>query len=306
MSDTTTIPESMASSPPTEPRDPTQQPTSTTATSNDTNSLAAEFTCFPKLPIEMRLKIWKCAANIPRNVDLWIGAAYSNMSMWGVGSPSHEYIFSTSSPPAILHICRESRHEGLSNYALAFGTEYSVGRNRVTEEATVYVNWEADTICLMNSDIFTAMTAVPRKGNCIFNLLEQCIVGGLRALAMEVGPRRSSTVMIICGARRSFEIPLSAVIRMRSLEDIILFNKQWDPNETLLSPKAKIEFQDGSPSKMIERAEQQLDKEFASVRDNPNAGNFHQPTGHRCAMVVVKVPDTPASSTQSDNASRSA
>jgi hypothetical protein len=69
-----------------------------------------EFTLFPKLPKEIRLKIWKDAAAIPRNVDLWIGPGdREDEDSLGLMTAIHVWFYSTSAPPAVLSTSHESR-----------------------------------------------------------------------------------------------------------------------------------------------------------------------------------------------------
>ncbi|TAQ89483.1 hypothetical protein B7494_g2149 [Chlorociboria aeruginascens] len=67
------------------------------------------FKPFPKLPTELRLQIWKFASWAPRTIEL-------NFCI------VDEKFIDFGHPPAILHVCRESREVGLSFYSLSFGT----------------------------------------------------------------------------------------------------------------------------------------------------------------------------------------
>jgi hypothetical protein len=69
------------------------------------------FTCFPKLPIELRHKIWKYASFVTRNICV------SVMEMGTIDHIDDDYllvdfdpfIYSTGSAhPSILHACHES------------------------------------------------------------------------------------------------------------------------------------------------------------------------------------------------------
>ncbi|KAH8786333.1 hypothetical protein F5882DRAFT_123013 [Hyaloscypha sp. PMI_1271] len=69
------------------------------------------FTKFPKLPPELREKIWKehCGDYEPRVVDLWLKES----------STEDNLIYCTHSrAPAILHTSSEARHIGLQHYDL--------------------------------------------------------------------------------------------------------------------------------------------------------------------------------------------
>ncbi|KAH7418386.1 hypothetical protein BKA64DRAFT_198050 [Cadophora sp. MPI-SDFR-AT-0126] len=68
----------------------------------DTEEL--KFTLFPKLPVELRFKIWRDAQPHPRVIDI----------IFTEDSPNHS--FSTATPPVLLYVCRESRSETLRIY----------------------------------------------------------------------------------------------------------------------------------------------------------------------------------------------
>ncbi|KAH8786907.1 hypothetical protein BGZ57DRAFT_1001968 [Hyaloscypha finlandica] len=146
-----------------------------------------EFTCFPILPKELRLKTWKHAAAIPRNIDLWVGpwGIDSTHGLFAIVDRPHYYYMSTTLPPAILSTCQESRQEGLAIYKFAFGTETHVGRHHHSSDPYIYINWSADTLCLMNPDELY-FSHIPHKG-ILLNLVEQCNAGQLRAVAFNKG-----------------------------------------------------------------------------------------------------------------------
>ncbi|KAG4424790.1 hypothetical protein IFR04_002138 [Cadophora malorum] len=94
------------------------------------------FTVFPELPFELRLKIWHCIAQGPRTVTITYGSqatrhkgkTISRFDGWGTPEPA----------PIILHICHESRVEGLKSYQLAFGSHFHA--------AKIYFNFAADIL----------------------------------------------------------------------------------------------------------------------------------------------------------------
>lgn len=69
-----------------------------------------QFTRFPDLPPELRLKIWKIASQALRTLELF----YRHI---GREIRCHQ------APPALLHVCHESREVGLEVYHLSFGSE---------------------------------------------------------------------------------------------------------------------------------------------------------------------------------------
>ncbi|CAG8951780.1 hypothetical protein HYFRA_00005584 [Hymenoscyphus fraxineus] len=114
---------------------------------------ATEFTCFPRLPTELRFKIWGVICNTSR--DLWIGTTYysdtsdysklSEDEKEGMRSVFRYYTFSL--PPAVLHVSHESRFEGLKYYTLAFGSGYRAAGHKFETNPRTYVNFQVDRIC---------------------------------------------------------------------------------------------------------------------------------------------------------------
>ncbi|KAH9219227.1 hypothetical protein DL95DRAFT_405149 [Leptodontidium sp. 2 PMI_412] len=100
-----------------------------------------KFLLFPKLPLELRNLVWADAASEPRYVDIHSSIVNSRF-------------FSTSHVPALLHANAESRAVGLKHYKATFGF---AARSSEEEEVSgcaleprIYVNWAADTICVMS------------------------------------------------------------------------------------------------------------------------------------------------------------
>ncbi|KAH8778117.1 hypothetical protein BGZ57DRAFT_884302 [Hyaloscypha finlandica] len=83
-------------------------------TESDTTIMAlaplSQFTKFPELPTEIRLKIWGYAATTQRLLELQYCIA-------------DRKFFSFQKLPAILHTSQESRDVGLCYYHLSFGTD---------------------------------------------------------------------------------------------------------------------------------------------------------------------------------------
>lgn len=104
--------------------------------------------CFNGLPIELRLQIWKKAAFIPRNVDVWNKEIFISDQDEARAYAVPYRMISRTPPPAILHVCRESRNEGLKHYMLEFGTTKDVGEFVVTSKPKIYINPVVDTLCL--------------------------------------------------------------------------------------------------------------------------------------------------------------
>jgi hypothetical protein len=114
------------------------------------------FTVIPKLPVELRLKIWKHACYHGRNVSLWSVPLEGSIAIAGeevVVKPfkwmSHHRI------PAILHACSEARVVGLQHYTLTFDSRVekqeteAIGGVKLTPTTPprIYVNFAVDIIC---------------------------------------------------------------------------------------------------------------------------------------------------------------
>jgi hypothetical protein len=93
------------------------------------------FTCFPRLPLELRLKVFWRTLPGPRIVRLVFKErdySYNNRS--GVLSDMESY----ATIPVILHVCKESREEALRQYQLQF----AIGSHL----PNVYFNFKIDTL----------------------------------------------------------------------------------------------------------------------------------------------------------------
>ncbi|KAH7348642.1 hypothetical protein BKA65DRAFT_501028 [Rhexocercosporidium sp. MPI-PUGE-AT-0058] len=109
------------------------------------------FTCFPKLPAELRNMIWEHASNLPRNLDIWARRIRSLSYRWSVGDDPVKYQpfkFYTKQPvPSILQTNRESRAIGHLHYHLSFETWFQCDDGlAVTTPARVYSNFAMDQI----------------------------------------------------------------------------------------------------------------------------------------------------------------
>jgi hypothetical protein len=110
------------------------------------------FTLFPKLPLELRRKIWKEACSVPRLVDLWANFPFApQMGFDASFRPMAYDSYSSKSPPTNLYASHESLIVAMENYQLCFGCEINEvsdrARLRVSIPAEIYVNWEYDIIC---------------------------------------------------------------------------------------------------------------------------------------------------------------
>lgn len=87
----------------------------------------ATFVFFSNLPAELRLQIWQYAVCFERVVEI--------QCMSGTIGFRHG---ATPRPPAVLHACRESRHEALKAYKVCFGTK--------KDPKSIYINPARDIL----------------------------------------------------------------------------------------------------------------------------------------------------------------
>ncbi|TVY88940.1 hypothetical protein LAWI1_G004631 [Lachnellula willkommii] len=98
----------------------------------DAPSKLTEFHLFPNLPTELRLKIWGIILSTPRVLHMRRNERVEHSRRIAESFASDE------PPPAALHACHESRHEGLSIYKPVFKTNSS--------PKYTYTAFEHDTI----------------------------------------------------------------------------------------------------------------------------------------------------------------
>lgn len=110
---------------------------------NDCISLPAFDTLhdFPRLPQELRIKIWKLhhAAAEPRTITVRSYGPGDANARWFF------YFFSADPTPATLHACQESRREARSVYSKAFATAYGW--------RYIWTDYDRDTIKIEASDL---------------------------------------------------------------------------------------------------------------------------------------------------------
>ncbi|EPE30372.1 hypothetical protein GLAREA_03339 [Glarea lozoyensis ATCC 20868] len=115
----------------------------------------AQFHPFQRLPLELRLKVWQQASLVPRAVILSLGEikiqCYHSSQKMRVSLG--QYIYSSTRPPAVLHVNRESRGETLRFYTLAFESGVEMDHHMLVKmPAMVYVNFDVDYVVLRKRD----------------------------------------------------------------------------------------------------------------------------------------------------------
>jgi hypothetical protein len=121
--------------------------------------IPTEFTCFPRLPIELRYKIWYCTLK-PRLVMLE-NPEKQDTSSSNLVQPSK--IYCRTPLPIALQVSRDSRNAVLPMYPLCFHSE--------TLASAIRFNFSLDTLywnVFESSSVFTSVTTTT-----IFDFLEQ-------------------------------------------------------------------------------------------------------------------------------------
>jgi hypothetical protein len=113
------------------------------------------FTCFGKLPLELRMVIWGFPCFHERNVFIWLTKPFGNMTdvtlIWHDldDDPDLFNYVTTTPPPAVLHTCQESRKAGLDHYYLLFGAKFRIGYSEILTPEHIYANPETDRMFCM-------------------------------------------------------------------------------------------------------------------------------------------------------------
>jgi hypothetical protein len=102
-----------------------------------------QFTLFPKLPNELRMRIWKEACFEPRIVEVDISAYPAE----GPASTANRNYTTRTPTPAVLHVCSEARQIGLEHYNRIFRRPFYFNI-KDPKEHIIYANFEQDTILL--------------------------------------------------------------------------------------------------------------------------------------------------------------
>lgn len=133
-----------------------------------------EFIYFPKLPIEIRCKIWKHTCfQEPQNIGLLVTDFNTQIHRWGMHKKWHDHMQSNFTyeaiyprpHPAILHTSRESRTKALRYFKLDFGVQEKLNHTKgiFNSPPTIYVNWQNDTLVLVDPRAFGDLASGPFK-----------------------------------------------------------------------------------------------------------------------------------------------
>jgi hypothetical protein len=112
------------------------------------------FPYFGELPSELRIKIWSYICFHPRNVDIHTENLGTIRVCDDVHFNAYKFLSHFCSHPAILHVCREARGEGLKYYQLEFGTSHYFSIVNISTPPRIYVNFSCDRLCLLKPGCF--------------------------------------------------------------------------------------------------------------------------------------------------------
>jgi 2EXR family len=175
--------------------------------SPNNQTVLTTFTCFGKLPIELRFKIWKEASNATRNICVfpmdvkWI----HNLGYCTVKGHELDYddelepfsYESSDSPPPVLHTCQESRAEGLKYYSLEFGMEWKFRKSSLTVSIVpkTYINWQVDRLCFPDFAAFRD----PEEDR-FRHIFQLCKTKGLKYMAVNASdyPEQDESFTAVC------------------------------------------------------------------------------------------------------------
>ena len=99
---------------------------------------ATTFLSFPKLPAELRLKIWHDAAHLPRTVT--VGSAYDDTAIGDALRLWRHLKHNVHTVPAVMHACHASREVALKYYK-SFSHRLFNGKG-------FFINYAVDTLLL--------------------------------------------------------------------------------------------------------------------------------------------------------------
>jgi len=194
-----------------------------------------EFACFRELPIELRIKIWGHACSVTRNVDIWAkklmipGDSFDNDYLY--------YWYSSCAIPAVLHVSRESRAEGLEHYTPDFATFQAIDMINsilltlsISTPAQVYINWDNDRLCLIEPCSMDARDMDFEDSMPFQDFANKCVEKRLRYLAINtsVDPFLSDTEE--GKEEKATDLSFSSYMPKNAMiEEVVLFENHWGP-----------------------------------------------------------------------------
>ncbi|KAF7863988.1 hypothetical protein EAF04_006953 [Stromatinia cepivora] len=152
------------------------------------------FTCFGKLPTELRILIWGMACEQQRNISIELHPSYKPGDL-----PPYQrrdgYICASNTPhPNVFYASKESRKEALKYYSLFFGEKLTNPRFSIGTQPRIWCNFKADTLCLKSfswndrvyEDFFMKIPAKDMMSSLAFNIQPLINCNSSRSVPEEV------------------------------------------------------------------------------------------------------------------------
>jgi hypothetical protein len=223
------------------------------------------FTCFPKLAVELRVKIWGHASSVTRNVDIWAKSLDIQLG------DSHErllYFYSSLSPPPVLHVNSEFRSKSLKYYGLCVGTNLTV-RNMhnvsftISSRSRVYFNWNTDRLCLVNLSELEKKSIHRDVSSELADFHRECQKNGLRYFAINVAFSSLSSGFPYFTRLEDSKF-LKLITRKSNLEEVVLFESfALAGSDSPKTDRLELEHLDSKEQgKRLKNAKRALEKAF--------------------------------------------
>lgn len=174
----------------------------------------SSFKPFPRLPLELRLKIWRISCfNTTRNITI-----YSEKSAAIIYREESRRIRSKSFCPTILCTCKEARQEGLKHYGVFdFARQIHEKEYPASTIAKAYVNWAVDRIVVTDYDLLfindveeTWMTPGPEVGRGEdWSLWKHLLQNKVQFLAISYDPNAEE---LYYGQSNPYQVPAQEFI----------------------------------------------------------------------------------------------
>ncbi|KUJ19511.1 uncharacterized protein LY89DRAFT_780436 [Mollisia scopiformis] len=181
------------------------------SSSTDATMPPSEFTLFPQLPLELRLKVWGFALTEPRIVKISCKKGFTD-----IGRRITEYFICHNPTHPILHVNQEARFEGLTTYS------YVPFFQTTSSDRYTYINFDYDII---------------RCPASVLEYLGPAEIKAMRKMVLEVGD-----------AAYFGHFHMDTIVRMKNLEELELLSEHglvygWDKNRDVLVERLTNDFQ---------------------------------------------------------------
>lgn len=201
------------------------------------------FTYFPKLPVELRLQIWKHTLPGPRVIDVNV----DYVSPFHPKNHEKDFIQLNCSPPVVLHICQESREVALNMYTLRLNTTSAPSPAPLDPETdNISLRWSFEDVD--NFNFF---------GGAHF--LEEGVRGKIRRFAMEIDVWISAMNFARGNDEARYNELLDSLVQFTSLEEFIIVLHQTGCRDNFTGrDSAQVKFVDPELGILVDRANEDV------------------------------------------------